>query len=221
MDKPHIDILIDDPTSFLLKYIHDIRKRIEEIEYETSFINSIDSLKHCKNDILFLLGCKTIFSKEQLSLHKHNLVIHPSKLPLDRGSGAVAWNVIEGKNEIWISLFEANEQIDKGNIYLQESFTLEGHELNYEIREKQAKKTIELIIKFLNQYPDITSFPQSGESSFRRKRTPVDSELDINKSIKEQFNLIRSVDNTRYPAFFIINGVKYYLFISKDTWEIL
>ena len=55
-----------------------------------------------------------------------------------------------------------------------------------------------------------------GKGSFYRKRTPEDSELDIDKTIREQFNLLRAVDNNRYPAFFKLNGQKYTLKIFRD-----
>ena len=37
----------------------------------------------------------------------------------------------------------------------------------------------------------------------------------INKSIKDQFNLLRIVDDERYPAFFEIDGSKYFIKIYK------
>ena len=43
---------------------------------------------------------------------------------------------------------------------------------------------------------------QVGKSEFYSKRTPKDSELDINKSIKDQFNLLRICNNEQFPAFF-------------------
>ena len=52
--------------------------------------------------------------------------------------------------------------------------------------------------------------------TFYRKRTPSDSCLDINKSINEQFNLLRVVDNERYPAFFKKNNIKYVVKIYKE-----
>ena len=33
----------------------------------------------------------------------------------------------------------------------------------------------------------------------------LDSELDIKKSIKDQFDKLRIVDNNKYPPFFLIN----------------
>ena len=83
------------------------------------------------------------------------------------------------------------------------------------MREAQGNATIELITEVIARYPDISGRNQSGEASFYPRRTPKDSELDINKSIEEQFNLLRIVDNNYYPAFFIRKGTKYILKIEK------
>ena len=75
--------------------------------------------------------------------------------------------------------------------------------------------------KFLacTAFPDcknIKSIKQTGSGSFYPKRTGKDSELDVNKSIAEQFDLLRVVDNEKYPAFFNFRGRKYVLRIYKD-----
>ena len=56
---------------------------------------------------------------------------------------------------------------------------------------------------------------QSGSDTFYAKRNPKDSMIDIDKSIKEQFNLLRIVNNEEYPAFFEIDGNKYLLKIEE------
>ena len=50
---------------------------------------------------------------------------------------------------------------------------------------------------------------QFGYETFYPKRNPSDSELDINKTIKDQFNLMRIVDNEEYPAFFYMGDKKF------------
>ena len=50
---------------------------------------------------------------------------------------------------------------------------------------------------------------------FYSKRNKKSNELDVNKSIEEQFNLLRVVDNERYPAHFNLNGHTYVLKIEK------
>ena len=73
--------------------------------------------------------------------------------------------------------------------------------------------------QFVEQYPSILdqSCKQDGESTFYSKRTPSDSKLDPNKTIAEQFNLLRIVDNKSYPAYFDLNGTRYILKVEKET----
>ena len=62
----------------------------------------------------------------------------------------------------------------------------------------------------------VSPVPQSKEvtATYRPKRTPEDSRLDLNKSINEQFNLLRVCDKNRFPAFFVIHGKKYKVIIE-------
>ena len=56
-------------------------------------------------------------------------------------------------------------------------------------------------------------------ASYHRKREPSDSKIDINKSILEQFNLLRACDPFRYPAFFELNGQKFKLLLERYDEE--
>ena len=63
----------------------------------------------------------------------------------------------------------------------------------------------------------VPSYKQKGKESFYPKFKKEHNELDINKTIKEQFNVLRIVDNEKYPAFFKIDGQEYILKIKKDN----
>ena len=168
-------------------------------------------------DILFILGYHKIIEKEYLKQNKHNIVIHESNLPKGKGWAPLFWQVIEGKSEIVFSMFEASDGVDDGDIYLRKTLNLNGLELNKELREKQAFLTIDMCLEFIENYEKYKSpSPQFGEESFYEKRTSKDSEIDVFKSIDEQFNLLRTVDNDDYPAFFYKNGEKYILKIEKE-----
>ena len=56
---------------------------------------------------------------------------------------------------------------------------------------------------------------QKGDVSYYPRRTIEDSELDVDKTIREQFNLLRVVDNDNYPAFIKMHDKKYILKIEK------
>ncbi len=208
-----ITVLMDNPVGYLHLYMEELLSAIRERGHDVIYIRDVKEIR--KGDLLFILGCYAILTPEQLSLNKHNLVVHPSKLPEGRGSAALVTKILEGENTVWLTLFEAVEKVDKGDYYYQESITFEGHELSDEIREKQSRKVFAMVLEFLDDYPNIEAKPQIGEGSFIKRRTAKDSALDMDKTIREQFNLLRIVDNKHYPAYFDHLGHRYKVQISK------
>lgn len=171
-------------------------------------------------DIVFILSYHRIINEKNLLKNKHNIVIHASDLPNGKGWAPMFWQVLEGKNNIIFSMFEASDGVDNGNIYMKEKLHLTGYELNEELRYKQANFIIKMCLNFYSQYDTYKiAIKQSGNESFYKKRTAKDSELNINKTIDEQFNLLRIVDNKNYPAFFYKNNKKYILKIEEDKDE--
>jgi len=151
-----------------------------------------------------------------LKKNKLNLLIHSSNLPKDRGGAPLHWQILRGKSEIKICLIEAKSKVDSGEIILQTKLKLVGNELYDELRDKQRKSIIKLIKNFIKIYPNFKKKKQIGKSSFNRLRNPDDSEININKSIKSQFNLIRVCDNKKYPLFFYYKKRKYYLKVTAE-----
>jgi len=208
-----ITLVTDNLNSWIIPFVRKLKKKLEK-EHNVSWV--FDYKKIESGDISFFLSCEEIIKPEILDLNKHNLVIHESKLPKGRGWAPLNWQILEGKNKIPVTLFEAEEKIDSGDIYIQEDINFKGHELANELREKQGEKTIEIISKFINFYPEVKGKKQKGKPTYYKRRTFKDSEVDINKTIKEQFNLLRVVDNDKYPAFFNYKGQKYIIKIYKD-----
>jgi methionyl-tRNA formyltransferase len=166
-------------------------------------------------DIVFLLGCTKILPNEFLQRNKLTLVMHESDLPKGKGFAPIQWQLLEGHSEIKVSLIEATDNVDSGDIFLQSIITFDGTELYEEIREKQAIATINIISEFLKLYPNITRTKQVGNESFYPKRTSADGELDISKTLQENFNLLRVGNNDAWPSFFYFKGVKYVFKIFK------
>ena len=166
--------------------------------------------------IVFPLSYTKILSESFLKKNKLVLIAHPSKLPQDKGLSPLQSQILKNKKKIYMSLFKAEKEVDIGPIYFQNSFILDGTELNDEIRHIQGLEFLKIIKKFLIKYPNVKFRYQSGKSSFNKRRYPKDSELDINKTIKQQFNHLRICDNNFYPSFFYLKGKKYIIKISKE-----
>lgn len=162
-------------------------------------------------DIVFILSYHKIIPAQKLAQNALNLIIHASPLPRGKGWSPLFWQILEGKNEVVFTLFEADENVDSGAIYLQKSLNLSGLELYEELRNLQAQTTKQLCLEFLALYPNLSPRKQSGEESFYAKRSPKDSELDPKKSLNELFNQLRICSNDEFPAFFYKNGKKFVL----------
>jgi methionyl-tRNA formyltransferase len=202
--------------SWINFYISELISKFVLFGHKVTWKHDVSQIE--RGDIVFFLGCEQIVTADILSKSRHNLVVHESALPQGKGWSPLTWQILEGKNEIPITLFEAIESVDSGKIYIQEVMHFNGTELVDELRQKQAECTIRLCISFVENYPKIITEQreQVGESSFYRRRTPKDSKINPDKTIREQFNLFRIVDNDRYRAFFELDGVRYLLKIEKD-----
>lgn len=209
-----ISLLIDN-DSWILPYAGDLRDQLIAQGHNALLCRHADDV--ASGDVLFLLGCVHILKPEYLKLNKVNLVVHESDLPKGKGFAPVFWQVIEGKNDIPVCLIEAGENFDSGDIYLKDSFVLDGHELNSEIRDAQGRSTIKICMDYVSKKDMLEPTSQSGVETIYPRRRAKDSELDIHKTIDEQFNLLRTVHNDDYPAFFVKDGIKYVLKIEKEN----
>lgn len=211
MRNNKVKILVDNPNSWMIPYAKTIIINLKKKGFNSELITSHEDIK--SGFCLFLLSCSK--KLKNLKAYDHNIVIHASDLPSGKGWSPLTWQVLEGKNSIPISVFEANDKIDAGKIYIKTYLKLLGHELIEEIREKLYIEIENLIFKFLDMDKS-KAIVQTGEETFYSRRNKEDSELDIKKSIESQFNLLRVCDNEKYPAFFNYGDQKFILKIYKS-----
>ena len=203
----NISILISSKGHPVYTYIN---KWIEKNKsHQISIIHSKQELT--SGDILFLISCSDIISKEERSKFKKTLVIHASDLPHGRGWSPHVWEIINGATNITLSLLEVENKVDTGDIWKKLIVPIPKTELiiNSEIELMDFAITNYKTVKPKEQ-PDI-------ESTYWPKRSPRDSEIDINQTISEQFDLLRVCDPKRFPAFFYKDGVRFNITIEKNN----
>ena len=167
-------------------------------------------------DLLFLISCSEIISEKERSKFKNTLVIHASDLPKGRGWSPHIWEIINGADRITLSLLEAEDKVDSGDIWKKIKISIPKLALYEEINKLIFDAEIELMNFAVENFYQIEPYKQSAiEPSYWSKRTKKDSEIDIHKSIEEQFDLIRVCDFERFPAFFYKNGKKFRLKIEN------
>lgn len=207
-------LIVTDKGSWLEAHLSFFKAEFDALGFDCQIVFDYDDMLPAS--VVFFLSCTKICPKDKLEQNDLNLVVHASDLPRGKGFAPVSWQVLDGSNEITFSLLQAAESVDSGVIYLSKKVKLEGHELCDELRTIQANICYELCRDFLLLETIPIGQKQVGTSTYFKRRYPRDSELNINKSIKEQFNLLRIVDNERYPAFFVMNNIRYELKISKN-----
>jgi methionyl-tRNA formyltransferase len=168
-------------------------------------------------DLLFLISFGEIINAEDREKFKKVLVIHASDLPQGRGWSPHIWDIVNGANEITVSLLEAQDKVDSGDIWQKVRITIPQHFLYDEINERLFAAESQLMDFAVENFHTITPYPQnlSVEPSYHQRRTSADSELDPGKSIASQFNLLRVSDPERFPAFFKLYGHTYKVTVEK------
>ena len=204
----NISVITDTSNSWFIPFAHSLVKALAPLGQATFFS---DTQQLTGGDIAFFLSCERIVPAATLALHCNNIVVHASALPQGRGWSPLTWQVLEGKNTIPLTLFEASAQVDTGDIYLLEQLELCGNELLPEMRQRMGETIVAMCLTFAHNYPAILAQarPQTGEASSYPRRRPQDSQLNPEQSIAAQFNLLRVVDNNKYPAFFDWRGRRY------------
>jgi methionyl-tRNA formyltransferase len=185
-------------------------------KYQINLLNKVEDIVQ-GGEILFLISCSQIITDKTKLLFQNTLVLHASDLPVGRGWSPHVWDVISGKDVITLSLLEAKEPVDTGDIWKKVNINLNGTELFDEINGLLFSAELSLVEWACENYSSCIPESQSSEKSvYYRKRTPQDSELDLDKTLDSQFNILRVCDPNRFPAFFYKNGQRYNVRVEKD-----
>lgn len=215
--KPRTISVVVDNESWILPYAEDLAKKLTADGDRAVLCRSHDEIR--EGSVAFYLGCVKITPLKILARNRRNLVVHASVLPKGRGFSPLTWMVIEGHKVFPVCLIEAEPEVDSGSVIYRDILGFEGHELIGEMRRTLGDAHLALCQRFMAEPTPPVGQAQRGEPSHFPRRRPEDSRLDPSKTIAEQFDLLRTVDNRAYPAFFEFRGHVYKLTIEKMAKE--
>lgn len=169
-----------------------------------------------KYDTCFVISYFKVIPEKFLNKNTRFIVNHESNLPENRGFSPLYWQILNGKSKITSSLFVANsKKVDSGRIIYKKNYFYDKTLLYEQIKVKQFINSMDMIRSYLNKKKYLLRAPK--KMNYLRRRKPKDSRLNINKSIKSQFNLLRICDNKNFPAFFYLSKNKYIIKIYKKN----
>lgn len=167
-------------------------------------------------DILFLISCNEIIRRDIRDRYGKVLVIHASDVPHGRGFAPLNWQILEGRNRVTVTLMEAADKVDSGDVWAKHNMDFEGHETFDELFDKLFETEIALMDFAVASYGTIQPRPQPvEEGSYYRRRTPEDGIVSSEHRLMEIFDLLRVSDPQRYPVQFEFRGHRYALTMQK------
>ncbi|HEY5391597.1 MAG TPA: methionyl-tRNA formyltransferase [Hanamia sp.] len=154
---------------------------------------------------------------------KGTINLHASLLPQYRGAAPINWAIINGEKETGVTTFKLQQEIDTGNILLQEKMKIDPDETAGTLHDKMMETGAELIVKTLNELTsgNLTEVAQPSsppgpaeELHHAPKLFTETCEIDWDKNVDDIYNLIRGL--SPYPAAFtFINGKKLKIYSSE------
>ena len=179
------------------------------------------SLEEIDNSYDFIVesGVYNIIPEKYLNLPRYGFIgIHESPLPEGKGHAPLQWAVLNNRSNLTISLYKLDPKVDNGHIIYQYNMPISKTDVYADLESKRQQGITLCFDEFLNELKEgvLVLRKQTGIGSYHHKRTPLNSELDINKPLKELWDNIRICDNENYPAYFYINDKKIILNYSIE-----
>lgn len=134
--------------------------------------------------------------------------VHGSLLPQYRGAAPINWAIINGEKETGVTTFKLQQEIDTGNILLQQKIPIEDDETAGELHDKMKETGAQLLVKTLQQLMDgsLKEIAQPVTAAGSIKHAPKifteTTKIDWYKTADEIHNLIRGL--SPFPAAFTL-----------------
>ena len=169
-------------------------------------------------DLCLVVGWYWLISQETLSSVPGGFIgIHNSLLPKYRGGSPLVWAMINGETDVGFSLFTLGEEMDAGDIWAQESVTVEPDDTIADVMGKLEVKSLEAIRKtYLSILEGSAKAKRQdhNKATWCKQRFPEDGVIDWKMSALDVHNFIRA-QSTPYPgAFTCADGVQVKIWLT-------
>ena len=153
--------------------------------------------------------------------------LHASLLPQYRGAAPINWAIINGEKETGVTTFKLKQEIDTGDILLQQKIPIGEDETAGELYNRMKEIGAGLLLQTVNEISEhplpgipqqvdpLKKISQEGHPLHHAPKIFTETcRIDWNKNADEIFNLIRGL--SPYPgAFTIFKGKTIKIFKAK------
>ncbi len=200
--------LISSPVK---QYAQEKQLKIFQPEKITNNKEFKDEIKNLKPDLVCVVSYGVILPKSFLKIPKFGCInVHPSMLPKYRGPAPIQWSILNGDKTTGVTIMYLNEQMDAGDIIMQEEVEIDDYETTGELWNRLSTIGAKLLIKSVRKIEDgtVSRTKQSEEFTIAPMLNKEMSKIDWNlKTSIEIKNLVRGL-NPIMGTYSFLNGKK-------------
>jgi methionyl-tRNA formyltransferase len=181
----------------------------------------LDELRSLKADLQIVVAFRMLPELVWDMPSMGTINLHGSLLPQYRGAAPINWAVINGEKQTGVTTFKLQQEIDTGNILLQDSFSIGDDETAGEVHDRMKLIGAALLVKTVYGLTNktISEQPQEKlESNAAIKHAPKifteTCKIDWHQPIDIIHNFIRGLSPSP-AAFTELQGKKVKIFRSK------
>jgi methionyl-tRNA formyltransferase len=183
----------------------------------------IEELRQLKADLQVVVAFRMLPEMVWKMPPLGTINLHASLLPQYRGAAPINWAIINGEKETGVTTFKLQQEIDTGNILLQEKIKINDNETAGTLHDKMKSIGAELLLKTVQQLQNGTlqEHAQSYSSMLRLapKIFSEDCKINWDQNVEDIFNFIRGL--SPYPAAFtFLQGKKLKIFSAEKQQHI-
>ncbi len=145
--------------------------------------------------------------------------VHPSLLPRYRGAAPINWALIRGEEKTGVTVLFMSEEVDAGDMILQEEVPIGPEDTYDSLHERLAEKGARLLVEAIGKIENGTAprIPQEGKrATFAPKLPPDMGLINWDREGRKIVNLIRGL--SAHPgAYTFLRGKK--IKIYGASWE--
>lgn len=170
--------------------------------------NFLEQLRSLKIDIIIVVAYGKKLPVKLLHIPILGCIAaHPSLLPKYRGAAPIEWAIIRGEKKTGVTIIRVNEEIDAGDIILQEEIDISPDETAQALGERLSSLTSEMLQESLKQIEmgSVRYVPQQVEASTARSIQRADGLIHWPSKAYEIHNLVRGL-NPRMGAYTYLHG---------------
>ena len=165
----------------------------------------IQKIRDYTPDLILVSSWSQILPQELLEIAPLGTIgVHYSTLPERRGGAPLAWALIDGLDELGLSLFYYDIGVDTGDVIAQSSVPISAEDDAKSMLDKLVRAVPDLFLAHLGAILS-GSAPRmkqdDSKATHTKARSPADGEIDWSLSPREIYNFIRA-QATPYPCAF-------------------